>query len=121
MKIFNKIKGDIGEQLATNFLKKNKHKILERNYKNNIGEIDIIARQKKTIVFVEVKTRSSLQFGLPAEAVNFHKQHKIRQVAECYLQQHGQEDSDIRFDVIEVLRSDDVGQEWKVNHIEACF
>ncbi len=118
MKIFNKYKGDIGEQLATNYLKKNKYKILARNYKNKIGEIDIIARQKKTIVFIEVKTRSSLQFGNPSEAVNFHKQTKIRQVAECYLQQFKIKYSDLRFDVIEILGDE---KEFDVNHIINAF
>ncbi len=116
MKIFNKVKGNSGEQFAAGYLKKKGYKILERNYKNSIGEIDIIARQKKTIVFVEVKTRSSLQFGNPSEAVNFHKQHKIRQVAQCYIIQKHLEDSDYRFDVIEVILEDD-----DINHIEDCF
>lgn len=119
MKIFNKKTGDIGEQLATEFLKKKKYKILERNFKNKIGEIDIIARLKKQIVFVEVKTRSSLQFGNPSEAVNSHKQYKIRQVAECYLMQKKIEDSDIRFDVIEVLEEDNGYK--VVNHLENAF
>ena len=114
MKIFNKIKGDLGEQKAVEFLKRRKYKILERNYKNKIGEIDIIAQQKKKMIFVEVKTRSSLQYGNPAEAVNYHKQKKIRQVAECYLQQNKLEDADMRFDVIEVLDGD-------VNYIEDAF
>lgn len=117
MKIFNKVKGNTGEQFAANYLKKKGYKILERNYKNNIGEIDIIARQKKTIIFVEVKTRSSLQFGNPSEAVNFHKQHKIRQVAQCYIIQKHLEDSDYRFDVLEVI----LGDEDDINHIEDCF
>jgi len=112
MKQFNKIKGDVGEELAAQYLKKNKYKIVERNYKNKIGEIDIIASQKKTIVFVEVKARTTDAYGLPCEAVNSTKQRKIRLVAEEYLKTHKAED--IRFDVIEVL-------DGEINHIADAF
>lgn len=112
MKKLNKIKGDIGEEIACQHLKKQKYKILERNYKNKIGEIDIIAQKKKEVVFVEVKYRSDDCFGLPSEAVGKSKQHKIRLVAEEFLSSHKFED--IRFDVIEIL-----GEE--INHIVDAF
>ena len=64
MKIFNRIKGDIGENIACKYLIKNHYKILERNFKNSIGEIDIIARHKKEIVFVEVKSRTNTAYGV---------------------------------------------------------
>ncbi len=113
-KIQNKIKGDIGEISVQNFLKQKGYQILELNYKNYFGEIDIIARQGKTIVFVEVKARKNADFGRPVEAVNFYKQNKIRTVAEIYLQKNNQFYNDVRFDVIEVL--DD-----NINHIENAF
>ena len=103
MKNFNSIKGKINEDVATKFLKKNKYKILERNYKNNIGEIDIIAEQKKVIVFIEVKYRQTSEFGLPREAVNDYKQNKIRKVATIYLISHGYENREVRFDVVDIL------------------
>ena len=68
--------GDMGERRAVKFLKKKGYKILETNFKTNFGEIDIIARKGDYICFVEVKTRSSDNFGEPREAVNFHKQKK---------------------------------------------
>jgi len=110
----NVIVGDRGESLATNYLKKNKYKILETKYKNTIGEIDIIAKQKNVIVFVEVKSRTNDFFGAPSEAVNTHKQHKIRNVAMSYLKAIKKTDSLVRFDVIEVVGD-------TINHIENCF
>ena len=114
MKKLNKIVGNAGEIIAQNFLKKKKYKILETNYSNAIGEIDIIALQKNVIVFVEVKTRSSNEFGRPCEAVTLYKQNKIRTVASYYLMIKGWSERDVRFDVIEVL--DD-----EINQIENAF
>ena len=114
MKRENKIKGLEGEVLAKNYLKSQKYRILETNYSNHCGEIDIIAQKKKTIIFVEVKTRSSCEFGKPCEAVTPYKQNKIRRAAQLYLQENKQTESEIRFDVIEVL-------DWQINHLEGCF
>ncbi len=84
------------------------------NYASKFGEIDIIAQEKGTLIFVEVKTRASCQFGRPAEAVTPYKQNKIRGVANYYLMLYGQSESDVRFDVIEIL--DD-----EINHIKNAF
>lgn len=113
-KKFNKVSGLYGETTAAAHLKKQKYKILEQNYTSKVGEIDIIAQHKKTIVFVEVKMRQTLAFGRPSEAVNLHKQAKIRRTAEEYLIRHKLLGCEIRFDVIEVL-----GQE--INHIQNAF
>lgn len=110
----NKIKGSAGEILAVNFLKKKKYKILETNFSNHIGEIDIIAQKKNVIVFVEVKSRETLAYGEPIEAVDVRKQNKIRKVAEIYLMLHEKTLSDVRFDVIEILGD-------KINHVENAF
>ena len=80
-----KIKGDFGEDLATNYLIKNKYKIIARNYSCALGEIDIVALDKKTIVFVEVKTRTSQAFGLPREAVTRSKQQHICKTAQYFV------------------------------------
>ena len=69
----NQILGNQGEELAANFLKKNKYKIINRNYRTPYGEIDIIARKNKLIVFVEVKTRSTTYFGSGLEAITRKK------------------------------------------------
>ena len=113
-KTFNKVTGDSGEQLAKEYLKKNGFQILKTNYKTNIGEIDIIAKQKDFVVFVEVKTRKNDYFGLPREAVNSFKQQKIRQVATQYIKFNKLFDVCCRFDVIEILGD-------KITHIENCF
>ena len=113
-KKLNKIKGNKGEEIASNFLKKNKYKILERNYSNKIGEIDIIAEKNGVIVFVEVKERETLAFGRPIEAVDGRKQNKIRQTAEVYLMSKRKNWVETRFDVVEIL-----GEE--VNLIENAF
>lgn len=102
-KVENKIKGDIGEFDAVEFLKNKGYKILQTNYKTKFGEIDIIAQDGKVIVFVEVKRRSTLAFGRPIEAVDARKQQKIRKVAEFYLMIKHKSENDARFDVIEVL------------------
>lgn len=110
-----KILGASGEQQALEFLKEKGYKILETNFSNKIGEIDIIAKDKEFVVFVEVKARSTKAFGLPSEAVNFHKQQKIRQVALSYLKSKKiLEKVQCRFDVVEVL-----GDE--IRHIENAF
>lgn len=114
MKEFNKITGTKGEIEAQNFLKKKDYKILQTNYSCKLGEIDIIAQQKETIIFVEVKTRTSNRFGRPCEAVTPYKQNKIRTVAKYYLMLKGWSEKDVRFDVIEVL--DD-----EINQIENAF
>lgn len=113
-KIENRNKGIVGEIWATNYLKKQKYKILETNYSNKIGEIDIIAEKKGVIVFFEVKRRLTGMYGRPSEAVDKRKQAKIKTVAEMYLMMHNKFYNDVRFDVIEMF--DD-----KINHIENAF
>lgn len=92
--------GRLGESLAIAHLKKNGYQILDRNYRNCFGEIDVIARQGETIVFVEVKSRSSDRFGPSKAAVDRTKQQKISRVALGYLKQKRQTDKKARFDVV---------------------
>lgn len=99
---YNKILGEYGENAAAEYLKNKKYKITERNYKNNFGEIDIIARHKKDIVFIEVKTRRSNKYGRPYEAVNYYKQRRITGAAKAYLYKKRLFDVNVRFDVVEV-------------------
>ena len=92
--------GEQGEALAVRCLKKAGYKIIETNYRTRLGEIDIIARDKDTIVFVEVKSRRSVHFGNPKQAVTLQKQKKISMVALCYLKTTGQSTAKARFDVV---------------------
>ena len=109
--------GKKGEALATNYLKNKGYKIIANNYKTKIGEIDIIAEINNTIVFVEVKSRISSAFGDPLEAINYHKQQKIRNVATYFLKSKGLFDANCRFDAIAVLGDD----EASIRHIENAF
>ena len=106
--------GAQGEADARVFLTQKGAKILEANYRRPTGEIDIIARLGKTLLFVEVKRRSSLRYGRPAEAVDRQKQAHILRTAQLYLQENRLGDVPVRFDVIEVLPG-------QIRHIENAF
>ena len=95
--------GDRGEDLAAAHLKKQGYKILARNYRTPIGEIDLVARHQGALVFIEVKTRRSRRFGSPQEAVHPAKQERLRNLAEYYLQQQGLGEVMVRFDVVGIL------------------
>ncbi|PKK96130.1 MAG: YraN family protein [Tenericutes bacterium HGW-Tenericutes-4] len=113
-KHLNKVTGNYGEQLAVRYLKKQKYEIIEQNFITKLGEIDIIAKENDTLVFIEVKTRKTAEFGLPREAVTKYKQNKIRQVATDYLKQNKSLNSLCRCDVIDIL--DD-----NITHIKNAF
>ncbi len=98
--------GRYGEELAVTWLKKKGYTIIVRNYRKPFGEVDIIARDRNCLVFIEVKTRRSRQFGIPAEAVNFKKQQQISKVASEYLSRTGKLDNQCRFDIISVVLPD---------------
>ncbi|MBI5055148.1 MAG: YraN family protein [Nitrospirae bacterium] len=93
--------GERGEGLAAAFLRKKGYSIIEQNYKNSIGEIDIIAKDDDKLVFIEVKTRESIEFGLPFEAVNKRKRRKIANVALTYLKKFN-DLPPCRFDVLSI-------------------
>jgi putative endonuclease len=102
--------GKKGEEIAVGLLKENGYKILIRNYKTKLGEIDIIAFDKDTICFIEVKTRQSDRFGLPSEAISGSKQRQISKVALMFLKEKGLLDKKARFDVVSILYSKDKPQ-----------
>jgi putative endonuclease len=94
--------GEAGEALAARLLRKKGYKIVATNYRTQLGEIDIIARDGDTLVFVEVKARQSDRFGAPKWAVTPAKQRKISMVALYYLKTTGQSDTKARFDVVSI-------------------
>jgi len=102
--------GRKNENLAVWYLKKNGYKIVEQNYRTPLGEIDIIAKEKKTIVFVEVKSRQSVRYGNPKWAVTPKKQRKISMVALQYLKSIRQTDAKARFDVVAITSNRDEPQ-----------
>jgi len=94
--------GRTGEDISVKFLKKQGYKIMERNYRCSLGEIDIVAKDKNILCFVEVKTRKTEEYGLPEEAIDRHKQKKLTKVALAYLKQKRIYKQDLRFDVVSV-------------------
>ena len=112
--------GDIGEQFAEKFLRKNGYKILERNFLRKCGEIDIIASKGEYIVFVEVKTRKTNSLTQPVEAVTKKKIRCIVKTASLYLAEN-KIDSFCRFDICEVFLSPDNHKLEKINYIEDAF
>jgi putative endonuclease len=102
--------GQQGEALAVRHLKKAGYKIIETNYRTPLGEIDIIAKDRDTIVFIEVKTRSSVHFGSPKWAVTPAKQRKISMVALAFLKATDQSTARARFDVVAVMSNRDAPQ-----------
>jgi putative endonuclease len=100
--INSRIQGKIGEDLAARFLERNGFKILERNYRFERGEIDLIAEEGSELVFIEVKARNSTVFGAPEEAVTEEKQEQVRTVADGYLYEHDIDNRPCRFDVVAI-------------------
>ena len=110
--------GRIGENIASEYLKKKGYLILERNFACRQGEIDIIAKDEKEFVFVEVKTRRNLKFGYPAEAVTNIKQKHIQKTAQYYLYKNKLDSRYVRFDVIEIIIKNG---KCKINHMEGII
>jgi len=108
----------IGEDMALEFLKNKDYKILERNFRTILGELDIIAKDKETICFIEVKTRTSDKFGLPQESVNRLKQRKMSQSAMIYLKDKNLLEKPARFDVVSILNPQ---QDAKIDLIQDAF
>ncbi len=113
-----KERGRDGEDIALNYLRKQGYRIIERNYRCRYGEIDLIAKDGKTLVFVEVKSRRSTAFGAPEEAVGAAKQKKISNVALWYLQEKNISNHSARFDVVSILST---GQDQVIELIRDAF
>ena len=106
--------GAQGEEAACQYLLAKKYRILARNYRKSCGEIDIIAQDGKTLIFAEVKKRSSMAFGGPAAAVTAAKQRKIALTAQYYIKENTPKFDSIRFDVLCLLPQG-------IEHIENAF
>ena len=112
----NKEVGNIGELLAGKYLIERNYEILENNYRNLYGEIDIIAKKDDVIIFIEVKSRNSNKYGYPREAVNNVKIEKIYNTSLVYISKNNFSDIQFRYDVIEVYLNKN-----EINHIENAF
>lgn len=108
-------KGSGGEEIARKYLKTLGYKILDLNFRLKIGEVDIIAQDSDTIVFVEVKSATTARFGNPLSWVPFWKQQRIIRVSEVYLSRHRLYNSPARFDVVAVDHT------MKIYHVKDAF
>jgi putative endonuclease len=111
--------GQAGEAMALIYLRRKKYVIIETRFRFLRGEIDIIARERETLVFVEVKMRTSDAFGRPEESVTPAKQQQIRKVAEGYLLKRQLGDVPCRFDVISIRPHDGAG--YAIDHFVNAF
>ena len=118
---YKKDVGQLGEDAANAYLRKKRYRIINRNYYMRGGELDIIAEKRGVTVFIEVKTRTSDEYGAPAEAVTYRKMERMKKAAAFYMMQKGL--CYARFDIIEVYADFD-GKKFKtekINHIENAF
>jgi putative endonuclease len=111
--------GAVGEELACHHLISKGYKVLLKNYECILGEIDLVAKEKGALVFVEVKTRSSAVMGHPAEAVTFQKRQQIVKAAKFYMKRYGINNVPCRFDVVSIFLNQ--GREPRVEVIENAF
>jgi len=111
--------GRSGEEAAVQYLKKHKYRVISRSFRFFRGEIDIVAFDRNTLVFFEVKTRKSSEFGFPEESVTPSKQRQIRKVAQGFLDRNKLHDVECRFDVLSLVLNDK-GQ-FEITHIKDAF
>ena len=111
--------GRMGEEAAAKALKKNGYSIVTKNFRCRFGEIDIIAKDGRTLVFVEVKTRASDAFGTPGASVDERKQRRIITASSVYMNENGLDDAPVRFDVVGVDTTD--GKVSRVEIIKDAF
>lgn len=116
----NKYLGELGEEIACKYIQSKGMLLLQKNFSCKAGEIDIIAKDKENIVFIEVKTRTSDKYGKPSEAVSIAKQRKIVKTALWYMSQKHLFDYMSRFDVIELLQDSEAAL-FKINYIKDAF
>jgi putative endonuclease len=113
--------GRIGEDLACAELERRGYVILERRYRCRAGEVDIVARDGQTVVFVEVKARGSAAFGNAAEAVTVDKRRRLARLALHYLARHGHPELPCRFDVVSVGDGPEGAEVTVIPHAFAAF
>jgi putative endonuclease len=115
------ILGARGEKAAARYLRRRGYKILLKNFRSGKAEVDIVARQKDWLVFVEVKTRESEQFGAPSEAVDRDKQRNLSKAALDYLRMLGNPRIHFRFDIVEVIIADGSKRPDDIRLIQNAF
>ena len=109
--------GQLGENIAAEFLQANEYQILERNFRYNRYEVDILAEKNGILAVIEVKTRSSVAFGLPQEFVKPKQIGKLVEVVDHFIQSRNLE-LDVRFDIIAISK---IGNRYEVEHLKEAF
>lgn len=112
--------GQIAEAHASRFLEARGYRIRARNWRCWLGEVDLIAEHRQDLVFIEIKSRRTGDYGRPADAVNFAKRRKLSRLADAYVQSQNLTDVNCRFDVVELWLSEG-GQVERWNVIEDAF
>ncbi len=120
MKKLNKDVGNYCEDLAKDYLKRNRYFILDCNFKNRLGEIDIICTQNNLLIIIEVKGRYNYDYGLPKESISFSKQKSIIKVSTSYISYKKLFNLNVRFDVIEIYLNSN-NNIFKIKHIKDAF
>jgi putative endonuclease len=110
--------GRAGEQLAAGHLERNGCTILDRNWRCAEGEIDLVVRRGRQLIFCEVKARRSLRWGAPSEAVSWRKQARLRHLAGRWMREHRVRAAEIRFDVVSIVAC---GGRVELEHIRGAF
>lgn len=111
--------GKSGENIALRYIESQKYRIVARNFRLFRGEIDIIAYDGKALVFIEVKTRKSTDFGLPEESVTPSKQNQIKRIARGFLAKNDLDEIECRFDVISLIFDEE--ESYSIRHIKDAF
>ena len=120
MKKYNKEIGTYGENIAKDFLITNGYKILDMNYRNKHGEIDIICKLNNIIIFCEIKSRYTNSFGSPIESVTYYKQKQIINLSQFYIIRNKLFNYDIRYDIIEIILNN-INASYTLNHVKDAF
>lgn len=114
----NRDLGNWGEEQAVKFLEEKGYQIICRNFNSYKGEIDIVAKDGRELVFCEVKTRRNISYGMPIEAVNYYKKKHLYATGEYYLYKYKIKNTPVRFDIIEVLL---INHKTTINHVKNAF
>ncbi len=113
--------GLIGEQAASEYLKNHGYEIVETNYRCQLGEIDIVARDQQTVVIVEVRTRTSFSYGAPEESITAAKAKRLNLLARYYLRSLSQEEVSCRIDLVAVMLNKNDDSVVKINHVRGIL
>ena len=120
MHSYNKDIGSFGEALASDFLISKGYKILNMNFRNKFGEIDIICKKNNLLIFCEIKSRYSNSFGSPIESITCYKQKQIIKLSELYLISKKYYNFNVRYDIIEVIFNT-ITSSHIINHVQDAF